>query len=69
MKIGELGMHCGECILIEHCGEPWSDIAICCEERFKDVDKTKFLKLIETSQRKSKKARINDVHKRLLQGE
>lgn len=69
MKIGELDMQCGNCSIIEQCGEPYSDIIICCEERFKDVDETKFLKLIETSQRKSKKARINDVHKRLLQGE
>ncbi|MBO0555755.1 hypothetical protein EXQ41_06785 [Clostridium botulinum] len=69
MKIGELDMQCGNCSIIEHCGEPYSDITICYEERFKDVDETKFLKLIETSQRKSKKARINDVHKRLLQGE
>lgn len=65
MKIGELKMHCGECDLIEHCGEPWSDIAICCEERFKEVDEDIFLQLIETSERKSKKARINDVYKRL----
>ncbi|AUN25429.1 hypothetical protein RSJ21_09265 [Clostridium botulinum] len=69
MKIGELGMHCGECTLIEHCGEPYSDVCICTESRFENIDETKFLKLIETSQRKSKKARINDVHKRLLQGE
>ncbi|KHD34407.1 hypothetical protein NL50_17130 [Clostridium acetobutylicum] len=65
MKIGELHMHCGECDLIEHCGEPWSDIAICCEDRFKDVAEDKFVHLIETSTKKSKKARINDVYKRL----
>lgn len=65
MKIGKLNMHCGECKLIDHCGEPFSDIAICYEDRFKDVDEDKFLQLIETSKRKSKKARINDVYKRL----
>lgn len=65
MKIGKLKMRCGECDLIEHCGEPWSDIAICCEERFKEVDEDIFLQLIETSERKGKKARINDVYKRL----
>lgn len=65
MKIGELRMHCGECNLIEHCGEPYSDIAICCEERLKNINEDEFSKLIETSERKSKKARINDVYKRL----
>lgn len=65
MKIGELNMHCGECQLIEHCGEPYSDILICYEERFKEVNEDKFLELIADSQRKSKKARINDVYKRL----
>ena len=65
MLIGKLDMRCGECGLIDHCGEPYSDIAICCESRFKEVDEGEFLKLIETSERKSKKSRINDVYKRL----
>lgn len=65
MKIGELDMHCGNCKIIDHCGEPWSDIAICCEHRFEDVSEDEFLQLIETYKRKSKKARINDVFKRL----
>ncbi|EPS56417.1 hypothetical protein [Clostridium botulinum] len=69
MKIGELGMHCGECTLIEHCGEPYSDVCICTESRFENVEENTFLQLIETSQRKSKKARINDVHKKLLKEE
>ncbi|EJO5349046.1 hypothetical protein NRP93_003198 [Clostridium botulinum] len=69
MKIGELGMHCGECTLIEHCGEPWSDIAICTESRFNNIDKDKFLQLVKTSKKKSKKAKINDVYKRLINGE
>ena len=65
MKIGDLDMRCGECKLIDHCGEPFSEIAICSEDRFKDVEEIKFLQLIEISQKKSKKARINDVYKRL----
>jgi hypothetical protein len=70
MKIGELDMHCGNCKIIEHCGEPYSDIAICHEKRFENVEEDKFLELIETSKRKSKKARINDVYKRLyIEGE
>ncbi|APU60216.1 hypothetical protein [Clostridium botulinum] len=69
MKIGELEMHCGNCKIIDHCGETYSDICICTESRFKNVDETKFLKLIEVSRRKTKKARIKDVYKKLKSDE
>ncbi|HCL4466736.1 hypothetical protein EXM58_00500 [Clostridium botulinum] len=69
MKIGELEMCCGNCSMIDHCGEPYSDVCICTESRFKNIDEDKFLQLIKTSKKESKKAKINDVHKRLLQGE
>lgn len=65
MKIGELDMHCGECKIIEHCDEPYSDVCICDESRFENVEEDTFLKLVEISTRKSKKARIKDVYKRL----
>lgn len=65
MKIGQLDLHCGNCKIIDHCGEPYSDICICSESRFENVEEDTFLKLIETSTKKSKKARINDVYKRL----
>jgi hypothetical protein len=66
MKIGELNMKCGECALIDHCGEPYSEICICSEKRFEEVNEETFLKLIENSTKKSKKARINDVYKKLI---
>ena len=65
MKIGELNMHCGECKLIDNCGEPYSDICICTESRFENVEEDKFLHLMSDSKKKSKNARINDVYKRL----
>lgn len=65
MKIGELDMHCGNCGIIEFCDEPYSDICICKEKRFKDIEEERFFELAETSKRKSKKAIINDVFKRL----
>jgi hypothetical protein len=65
MKIGDLKMRCGECSIIDHCDEPYSDIAICCESRFADVDENEFLTVINKSKKKSKKARINDVAKSL----
>ena len=65
MKIGELNMRCGECALIDHFGEPYSEICICDEKRFEEVYEETFLKLIESSTKKSKKARINDVYRKL----
>jgi len=65
MKVGELNMHCGECRLIDHCGEPYSEIIICMANRFKDVEEEKLYELLETSTKKSKTARLNDAHRRL----
>lgn len=65
MKINELNQHCGRCNIIDYCDEPYANICICCDSRFKDVEEEKFLKLAETSKRKSKVAIINDVVKRL----
>jgi len=65
MKIGELDMRCGNCTIIEWCGDPYSDICICEEYRFEDVEESNFFKLAETSNKKSKKAILNDVYKRL----
>lgn len=59
-------MHCGECNIIDYCGEPFSDICICGERRFEDIDEAEFIKLAETSKRKSKRAIINDAYKRLI---
>lgn len=65
MKIGKLDMHCGECSIINYCDEPFSDICICTERRFKNIDESEFIKLAETSKKKSKKAIINEVYKKL----
>ena len=65
MKIGELDMHCGNCKIIDHCAESFSDICICSESRFEDVEEDLFIKLIKKSTKKSKQARINDVFNRL----
>lgn len=65
MKIGNLDMHCGDCNIINYCDEPYSNICICCDERFKEIEENRFIELAETSKRKSKKAIINDVFKRI----
>lgn len=58
-------MRCGKCSIIEYCDEPFSEICICKERKFENVEEHRFLELAETTKRKSKKAIINDVAKRL----
>ncbi len=72
MKIGELNMHCGECSLIDHCDEPFSEIAICMEERLADVDEDIFFRYLETSKLpnrdtpEEKQAVIDDVYEKFI---
>lgn len=65
LKIGELDMHCGECSIIDYCDKPFSDIAICCEERFKNIGEKQFLFLAESSKKSNKKELIDDVYRRI----
>ena len=72
MKIGELNMCCGECSLIDHCDEPFSEIAICMEERLSDIDEDIFFKYLETSKlpnrdtQEEKQAAIDDAYERFI---
>lgn len=65
MKIGDLDMHCGDCKIIDYCGDPYSEICICREQRFKNIEEARFIELAETSKMKSKREIVDDVHKRL----
>lgn len=67
MRIGELDMHCGNCKIIDYCDEPYSEICVCCDKRFEHVNEESFLKLAETSEKKQKKAIIDDVAKKLTE--
>ncbi|MGF7010604.1 hypothetical protein M2146_001128 [Lachnospiraceae bacterium PF1-22] len=42
MKIGELNQHCGECSLVEYCGEPYDDVMICACTALKNVEEEKY---------------------------
>ena len=72
MKIGELNMRCGECSLIDHCDEPFSEIAICMEERLSDVDEDVFFRYLEESKLPNrdtpgeKQAAIDDAYERFI---
>lgn len=43
MKISELDMRCGECSLVDFCGEPF-EYCICKDLRYKDIEEEEFLK-------------------------
>lgn len=38
MKLGKLEMHCGECSVIELCGEPYEEICLCCNSTLEDME-------------------------------
>lgn len=73
MKIGELNMCCGECSLIDHCDEPFSEIAICMEKRLSDVDEDVFFRYLEETSKllnrdttEGKQAAIDDAYERFM---
>lgn len=46
MKIGDLKQHCGNCRLIEFCGDPFY-YCLCMDERFKNVTDEKYNEIAE----------------------
>lgn len=42
MKIGELDQHCGNCTIIDLCGEPFSEVCLCCREELSKVDESTY---------------------------
>lgn len=64
VKIGDLEKDaCGECPIIDHCGEPFSEVHFCCDRRFKDITVGELEKgiedlTIEECERKSKELDI-----------
>lgn len=45
MKLRELEMHCGECSLIELCGEPFEEICLCTNSNLKDMEEETYEQL------------------------
>lgn len=43
LKIGDLEQHCGNCKIIDLCGEPYSDVCLCCNEKLKDMQEDEYL--------------------------
>lgn len=59
--IGKMDSHCGDCYLIEWCGEPFSDPYLCHDDRFKTIKISDYLKLAEASTVKTKDVDVSDV--------
>lgn len=55
MKIGELNDRCGECPLIDLCGEPYSDVHICAREALKNMTTNEYEKIVKKIRENSKK--------------
>lgn len=49
MQIKELNQHCGECELIEHCGNAFG-YCICTDERFQEMSEEQYKKLAEQAE-------------------
>jgi len=47
MKIGELDQHCGNCDVIDFCGNPYG-YCLCRDSDFRDVDVSKFKQMADT---------------------
>lgn len=48
MKIGELEQHCGECDVVEYCGNPFC-YCLCNDERFSDTEEEIYRKIAENA--------------------
>lgn len=60
MKIGELDMHCGNCQLINYCGDPF-EYAICCARVLKDMEESEYIRLVEQSKVYNYETRFNEI--------
>jgi radical SAM protein with 4Fe4S-binding SPASM domain len=46
MKIGKLDQHCGDCKVIEYCGDPF-DYCLCSDARFEEITEEEYKELTE----------------------
>lgn len=47
MKIGELDQHCGKCKIVSLCGEPYSDVCLCCNEKLENMQEDEYIARVE----------------------
>lgn len=61
MKIGELDQYCGNCKIINLCGEPYSEICLCADERLKNVTEEEYICKVEEIRKTAKRNWNNKV--------
>lgn len=61
MKIGELDQHCGNCTIIDLCGEPFSEVCLCCREELEEADESTYRCVAEKIQSTNKRHISNKV--------
>lgn len=55
MKIGELRQHCGDCSILELCGEPYSEICICYDEVLENITEEEYISKVEEIRKTAKR--------------
>lgn len=69
MKIGNLPTDkCGECPLIDWCGDPYEEPHFCCDGRFGGIRVATYIRMAESSRKGSKRAISEDVLSRIRRG-
>ena len=67
MKLKELDMRCGECKVIDFCGEPYSDICLCTNEAICDMEEDDYLETAISIRKHSKRKWSNkSIEKRIM---
>jgi hypothetical protein len=49
MKIKDLEQNCGDCALIDYCAEPFEELCLCTDSRFKELTEDEYIALAEKS--------------------
>ena len=67
MKLKDLEMHCGECTVIDFCGEPYSDICLCKNEAIEHLEDKDYIKIALSIKEQSKRNWSNkSIEKRVM---
>nr|WP_294490642.1 hypothetical protein [uncultured Anaerosporobacter sp.] len=66
MKIGELDQHCGNCMLIDLCGEPYSDVCLCCNEKLAEMTEKEYMQKVNEIRFSAKRNWSNKTLKKLI---
>ncbi|MBO5069495.1 MAG: hypothetical protein J6C37_03940 [Roseburia sp.] len=55
MRIGDLEQHCGDCKLLDLCGEPFDDVMLCANENLADMTEDEYTEKVKEIRCRSEK--------------